>query len=88
MAEERRTQKQYFLASDFDHTRSRPIGWVATVAFTSSYFVRNPLTIRAIQTVAAALWLSYGVVIANVLVISAALFTMWRDRNNSVQSGN
>lgn len=71
------------------------IGWVATAAFTSSYFVRNPLTIRAIQAVAAALWLSYGVVIgatpviiANSLVISAALFTMWRDRNNSIQSSN
>ena len=68
------------------------IGWVATAAFTSSYFVRNPLTIRAIQAVAAGLWLSYGVVIgatpviiANCLVISAALFTMWRDRNNAVQ---
>jgi uncharacterized protein with PQ loop repeat len=64
------------------------IGWVATAAFTSSYFVRNPLWIRGIQAVAAGLWLSYGVVInampvivANVLVVSAALFTMWRDRN-------
>ena len=68
------------------------IGWVATAAFTSSYFVRNPFTIRAIQAAAAGLWLSYGVVIgatpviiANFLVISAALFTMWRDRNNAVQ---
>ena len=66
------------------------IGWVATVAFTSSYFVRNPFTIRAIQAVAACLWLSYGVVIgatpviiANMLVVSAALFTMWRDRHVS-----
>ncbi|MBM3763441.1 MAG: YgjV family protein [Acidobacteria bacterium] len=63
------------------------IGWVATAAFTSSYFVRNPFQIRAIQAIAAFLWLSYGVVIgampviiANFLVISAALFTMWRDR--------
>lgn len=64
------------------------IGWVATAAFTSSYFVRNPLRIRAIQAVAACLWLGYGVVIgampvivANVLVASAALYTLWRDRN-------
>lgn len=63
------------------------IGWVATAAFTSSYFVRSPFQIRAIQAVAAVLWLSYGVVIgatpviiANLLVVSAALFTMWRDR--------
>ncbi|MCX6610541.1 MAG: YgjV family protein [Acidobacteria bacterium] len=66
------------------------IGWVATATFTSSYFVRNPLQIRAIQAVAACLWLSYGVVIgatpviiANILVVSAALFTMWRDRRLS-----
>ena len=66
------------------------IGWVATVTFTSSYFVRSPFNIRAIQAVAACLWLSYGVVIgatpviiANILVVSAALFTMWRDRNIS-----
>ena len=64
------------------------IGWVATAAFTSSYFVRNPFTIRGIQAVAAGIWLSYGlvigatpVVVANVLAMSAALFTMWRDRN-------
>ena len=68
------------------------IGWVATAAFTSSYFVRNPFAIRGIQAVAACLWLSYGVVIgatpviiANILVVSAALFTMWRDRNNALQ---
>ena len=66
------------------------IGWIATAAFTSSYFVRNPFQIRAIQAVAACLWLSYGVVIgampviiANMLVVSAALFTMWRDRTPS-----
>ncbi len=64
------------------------IGWMATAAFTSSYFVRSPLQIRAIQAFAALLWLSYGVVIgatpvviANLLVVTAALFTMWRDRS-------
>lgn len=63
------------------------IGWVATAAFTSSYFVKSPLQIRAIQAGAAFLWLSYGVVIgatpvvvANVLVVGAALYTLWRDR--------
>ncbi len=63
------------------------IGWVATAAFTSSYFTRNPIRIRAIQAVAAALWLAYGVIIgampvivANILVVGAALFTLWRER--------
>ena len=63
------------------------IGWLATATFTSSYFFRSLFRIRAIQAVAACLWLSYGIVIgatpmifANILVIAAALFTMWRDR--------
>jgi hypothetical protein len=67
--------------------RPEMIGWVATATFTSSYFVRNPITIRLIQAVAACLWLSYGVliqatpvIVANLLVVSAALFTIWRDR--------
>jgi uncharacterized protein with PQ loop repeat len=66
------------------------IGWVATAAFTSSYFVRNPARIRVIQALAACLWLGYGIVIAslpvivaNLLVVSAALFTLWRDRGAS-----
>jgi uncharacterized protein with PQ loop repeat len=66
------------------------IGWIATATFTSSYFVRSPLMIRGIQAVAACIWLSYGlvigatpVVVANILAMSAALFTLWRDRNAS-----
>lgn len=66
------------------------IGWVATATFTSSYFVRNPMWIRGVQAVAASLWLLYGVVIgktpvivANVLVVCAALFTMYRDRQSA-----
>lgn len=65
------------------------IGWVATAAFTSSYFTSNPTRIRLIQAVAGGLWLSYGVIIgampvivANVLVVSAALFTMWRAKQS------
>lgn len=63
------------------------IGWLATATFTSSYFVRDPLWIRGIQAFAATLWFSYGVVIgarpviiANLLVMAAALYTLWRDR--------
>jgi hypothetical protein len=63
------------------------IGWVATATFTSSYFARNPVTIRLIQAGAACLWLGYGVligatpvIVANLLAASAALFTIWRDR--------
>lgn len=66
------------------------IGWVATATFTSSYFVRNPLWIRGVQAIAASLWLAYGVIIgkppvivANVLVVAAALFTMYRERRGA-----
>jgi hypothetical protein len=63
------------------------IGWVATAAFTSSYLTRNPVRIRMIQAAAACLWLGYGmvigampVVVANLLVMAAAVATIWRER--------
>ncbi|MEN9798246.1 MAG: hypothetical protein RL653_1942 [Pseudomonadota bacterium] len=55
------------------------IGWLATVAFTASYFFREKRQLLLVQVVAALLWLAYGVVIhsrpvivANILVASAA----------------
>jgi len=61
------------------------IGWVATGAFASSYFFREARTLRAIQGVAAMLWIGYGlfikatpVVVANVIVAAAAGYSMWR----------
>jgi hypothetical protein len=55
------------------------IGWLATVAFTASYFFREKRRLLLVQVVAALLWLAYGVaigsrpvIVANILVASAA----------------
>jgi hypothetical protein len=62
------------------------IGWIATAFFSASYFFRTPAALRRFQAGAAGLWIIYGlsikalpVVIANVIVAAAALFTMLRD---------
>lgn len=58
------------------------IGWVATAVFASSYFFRQPATLRKIQAGAALLWVAYGfligampVVVANVIVAAAAVYS-------------
>ncbi|HLA73270.1 MAG TPA: YgjV family protein [Steroidobacteraceae bacterium] len=63
------------------------LGWVATAMFVSSYFFKRPALLRAAQMSGAALWIVYGVsigampvIVANVLVFSAAAWTMLRDR--------
>jgi len=63
------------------------IGWVATAIFSLSYFSRQPNRLRMIQALAACLWIAYGlfihampVVIANVAVAGAALYSMVRQR--------
>jgi hypothetical protein len=61
------------------------LGWCATAVFVGSYFCRRPSLLRAVQMCGAALWVLYGlligaspVVVANVLVFSAAAWTMVR----------
>ena len=61
------------------------VGWAATVVFTTSYFFRQPSTLRRIQAAAACLWIAYGVatgslpvVVANLLVAAAAVFSLYR----------
>lgn len=63
------------------------LGWVATAMFVSSYFFKRPALLRAAQMSGAALWIVYGVligampvIVANVLVFSAAAWTMLRER--------
>ena len=60
------------------------LGWVATAIFAGSYFL-PPAALRAIQMVAAVLWIVYGVLIAatpviaaNALVFAAAAWTLAR----------
>ena len=61
------------------------IGWVATAIFSTSYFFRQPAALRRIQAAAACLWIVYGlcihafpVVIANLIVAAAALYSSRR----------
>jgi hypothetical protein len=61
------------------------IGWAATALTVSSYFCRNPRTLRMVQATAALVWICYGVVLrsnpviaANVLVTAVAVWTTVR----------
>jgi hypothetical protein len=58
------------------------IGWVATAVFASSYFCRQPIVLRRVQSVGALLWVVYGTLIhalpvigANILVASIAIWS-------------
>lgn len=61
------------------------IGWLATAVFITSYFSKQPATLRRIQALAAILWGLYGVlisalpvIVANVLVASVAVWSSFR----------
>jgi hypothetical protein len=61
------------------------LGWTATAVFVGSYFFARPTLLRGVQMLGALLWVSYGVlihaspvIVANVLVFSAAAWTMLR----------
>ena len=61
------------------------LGWAATAVFVGSYFFPRPSLLRAAQMFGALLWVTYGVlikaspvIVANVLVFSAAAWTALR----------
>jgi len=61
------------------------LGWTATAVFVGSYFFRQPWLLRGVQMGGALLWVTYGVlidavpvIVANVLVFSAAAWTALR----------
>jgi hypothetical protein len=61
------------------------LGWTATAIFVGSYFFRKPVVLRAVQMGGALLWVTYGVlidaapvIVANLLVFSAAAWTALR----------
>jgi len=63
------------------------VGWIATAVFVASYFFSRPAMLRALQMLGAVLWIAFGVLIAskpviaaNVLVFSAAAWTLVRRR--------
>ena len=64
------------------------LGWVATAVFATSYFFRRASTLTKIQAAAACLWIVYGlkigavpVVVANLIVAGAALYSSFRNRS-------
>jgi hypothetical protein len=61
------------------------LGWAATAVFVGSYFFPRPSLLRGAQMFGALLWVTYGVlikaspvIVANVLVHSAAAWTTLR----------
>jgi hypothetical protein len=67
------------------HVEIDYLGWMATTVFVGSYFFTRPSRLRAMQMLGALLWMSYGVliksspvIVANVLVFSAAAWTIFR----------
>jgi hypothetical protein len=71
------------------------LGWTATAVFVVSYFCPRPSLLRGVQMLGALLWVIYGilidaapVIVANVLVFSAAAWTVWRARAPVYGPGN
>jgi hypothetical protein len=69
------------------HMGISALGWLATSVFIASYFCSRPSLLRGMQMLGAVLWVTYGifigaapVIVANVLVFSAAGWTLWRTR--------
>jgi hypothetical protein len=69
------------------------LGWAATAVFVGSYFFKRPESLRRVQMLGALMWVAYGVfmnaapvVVANVLVLGAALWTARRGGEGGVRS--
>ncbi len=67
------------------HVLIECVGWAATAVFVASYFFARPTLLRGVQMMGALLWIGYGlligatpVIVANVLVFSAAAWTTFR----------
>jgi hypothetical protein len=61
------------------------LGWVATATFIASYFFARPEALVRVQIVGGVMWIAYGalvhatpVVAANLLVVAAAGWKIWR----------
>jgi hypothetical protein len=73
------------------HVWIESLGWLATGVFVGSYFFARPALLRRVQMAGALLWVTYGVlinatpvVVANVLVFSAAAWTATRNLKQPV----
>jgi hypothetical protein len=72
---------------------SELLGWLATAVFAGSYFVRGRQRMLAIQMAGALLWVGYGllvgaapVIVANGIVLSAAVYSLARPRAEEVKT--
>ncbi len=70
------------------------LGWSATAVFVGSYFCAQPSLLRGVQMCGALLWVIYGaligsspVIVANVLVLSAAAWTLLRRESGPATTG-
>ena len=71
------------------------IGWVATAIFAASYLVSRPTTMRLVQAAASLCWILYGillhsvpVIVANVIVVTMAVFSAWRMAQKAVSTSS
>jgi hypothetical protein len=74
-----------------NHSAVEYLGWGATAVFVGSYFCLRPSLLRGVQMAGALLWVIYGVlinaspvIVANILVFSAAAWTMIRAKSREV----
>jgi hypothetical protein len=70
------------------------LGWAATAVFVGSYFFSRPEVLVRVQMAGALMWVTYGllmgappVVVANVLVLSAAAWKGLRARREEAGRG-
>jgi hypothetical protein len=70
------------------------LGWAATAVFVGSYFSRRPEVLVRVQMAGALMWVAYGllmgappVVVANLLVMSAAAWKGARARREGAERG-
>ena len=70
------------------------VGWLATAIFVSSYFFKQPVTLRRVQGVGAIAWLSYGVlihsnpvIVANLCVAATAIWSSFTGNRKEIQPG-
>jgi hypothetical protein len=61
------------------------LGWLATAVFVGSYLCKRPEALKRVQMIGASMWVAYGlligatpVVAANLLVLAAAGWTLYR----------
>ena len=70
------------------------LGWAASAVVVSSYFFRDPKTLRRVQAFGAVIWTAYGValgalpiIVVNIIVTTVALWSSFLRYNRAVEQG-